>query len=406
MPSIFSKRRESQDVSTPPAPHSAQIRAARGSVSNESTPTKETIHHDSPSKEGGKFKSLLRNSISADSSGNTGDHSGGSGGGHGIKSKFGLFGHTSPTKEIPPNEKSPKVNGNKGLPNGQGGSMFGDFSMGPNGGLTAYGADPNATSNARDDVAPDSGVSKPTESKPTVPLAKQKLDNMWAPLQPDGPKKSPSPVNAPESIQSTSQPAVTQDKAGEEPARSSEDMQRRGSDEEPLVSSDLSDTNETPRQTPRHSPILAPLTTATTPAPPTIPTPAIPLVSPIPGMEYGPTGKLRPAMPNRRTTVLHSPPMPQPIRNLPTLQGWSGFNQASMGGAGGVSTPGWGNREGGLPRTPGWGGGTPSAVPRTPLGGGFPFALPSVGTPTLEKGKSKGMSEEELKSMRRAMVSF
>jgi hypothetical protein len=120
----------------------------------------------------------------------------------------------------------------------------------------------------------------------------------------------------------------------------------------------------------------------------------------------------RPSGPSRRTTHITSPPMPQPIKNLPTLTNLPGFAQGSSSAA---STPGWGalGREGGA-RTPGGfvfssGPRTPGAMmygqsPRTPGpgSGGFPFATGSQGG----KGKAKGpMAEEELRKMRRAMVS-
>lgn len=130
------------------------------------------------------------------------------------------------------------------------------------------------------------------------------------------------------------------------------------------------------------------------------------------GLVMSASGKLRPDMPMRRTTLLASPPMPRPIQNLPTLQGWAGLNQAS----GGQYTPSWGQAATGAAgqRTPGWGelatpggaggGRTPSAVPRTP-GPGFPW-LSGMSTPKMERSASKtAMSDEELRKARRHMVS-
>lgn len=122
-------------------------------------------------------------------------------------------------------------------------------------------------------------------------------------------------------------------------------------------------------------------------------------------------GDSRP-MPLRRTTLIQSPPMPQPIKNLPTMTGWSGFNQQ----AGGAATPGWGAlaREGGPktpggfgsmangPRTPGWAAMSPGG-PKTPGLSGFPFSTASLVTNNSKEKKS--MSEEELRRARRAMVS-
>ncbi|WRT67119.1 uncharacterized protein IL334_004085 [Kwoniella shivajii] len=110
----------------------------------------------------------------------------------------------------------------------------------------------------------------------------------------------------------------------------------------------------------------------------------------------------RPNPPSRKSTLIQSPPMPQPIKNLPTLQGWPGFPQASAG-ISTPKTPGWGSlaREGG-PKTPGFLG-TPSGQ-RTPGGiNGFPFSLPPVMTPS-GKGKERSvLTEQELRKAKRAM---
>ncbi|OCF45494.1 hypothetical protein I317_00742 [Kwoniella heveanensis CBS 569] len=107
----------------------------------------------------------------------------------------------------------------------------------------------------------------------------------------------------------------------------------------------------------------------------------------------------RPNPPIRKSTLIQSPPMPQPIKNLPTLQGWPGFSSPS----GGSTTPGWGAlaKEGG-PKTPGGLMGTPSGQ-RTPGLSGFPFSLPPVSTPS-GKGKEKGiLTAEELRKAKRHM---
>ncbi|KAK8869831.1 hypothetical protein IAR55_000399 [Kwoniella newhampshirensis] len=111
-----------------------------------------------------------------------------------------------------------------------------------------------------------------------------------------------------------------------------------------------------------------------------------------------PDARPRPRPPSRKTTLIHSPPMPQPIKNLPTMSGWPGYQESS-----GSTTPGWGAlaREGG-PKTPGFGGpSTPSGL-RTPGASGFPFGLPPM-TPT-GKGKERSvLTEEELRKAKRHM---
>ncbi|ORY33798.1 hypothetical protein BCR39DRAFT_557023 [Naematelia encephala] len=106
----------------------------------------------------------------------------------------------------------------------------------------------------------------------------------------------------------------------------------------------------------------------------------------------------RPDMPFRKSTLIQSPPMPRPIKNLPTLQGWSGFNNTP----GGPSTPGWGTlaKEGG-PNTPGGMGWMSPATPRTPGLQSFPFSTQGVQV-NQNKGKRQ-MTEEELRKARRAM---
>lgn len=151
-------------------------------------------------------------------------------------------------------------------------------------------------------------------------------------------------------------------------------------------------------------PIKTPVKSADSP----LPTPSTPT-----GLKS--TTRPRPDMPKRRTTLIQSPPMPQPIKNLPTLTGWSGFNKE----VGGAATPSWGalakedgpKTPGGLggnmpngQRTPGWGAMMSPGTPRTPGGAGFPFSTAAIVT---NKSKEKSaMTEDELRRARRAMVSL
>ncbi|KIR96830.1 hypothetical protein L804_05928 [Cryptococcus deuterogattii 2001/935-1] len=128
-------------------------------------------------------------------------------------------------------------------------------------------------------------------------------------------------------------------------------------------------------------------------------TPATPS-SPI-SSTSSPLHMTRPSLSVRKTTVIYSPPMPQPIKNLPTLT-----NLASLVGDTSsttpIATPGWGElaREGG-PKTPG--GGimrTPMSMTngaRTPVLGSFTLSLPPA------KAKKTPMTEQELRKARRAM---
>lgn len=131
-------------------------------------------------------------------------------------------------------------------------------------------------------------------------------------------------------------------------------------------------------------------------------TPATPS-SPI-SSTSSPLHMTRPSLSVRKTTVIYSPPMPQPIKNLPTLT-----NLASLVGDTSsttpIATPGWGElaREGG-PKTPG--GGimrTPMSMTngaRTPVLGSFTLSLPPA------KAKKTPMTEQELRKARRAMVRY
>lgn len=112
----------------------------------------------------------------------------------------------------------------------------------------------------------------------------------------------------------------------------------------------------------------------------------------------------RPSLSVRKTTVIYSPPMPQPIKNLPTLT-----NLANLGGdtasATPTATPGWGElaREGG-PKTPGGG------IMRTPMSMTNGARTPGLGSFTLSlppaKAKKTPMTEQELRKARRAMVRY
>lgn len=92
--------------------------------------------------------------------------------------------------------------------------------------------------------------------------------------------------------------------------------------------------------------------------------------------------------PRRMSAVLHSPPMPQPIANLPTLGGSSRQ---------GPPTPSWGALalEGG-PKSP--------QVQSPSTSGGFPF-FGSSSQPT-SRNNSKDMSDAEVRKATKSMVSF
>jgi len=168
-----------------------------------------------------------------------------------------------------------------------------------------------------------------------------------------------------------------------------------------------------PRSMPTPSPDEAPrvVTPPSVPAPLPTPPPTEPVAvdSVVTDEPKDEVKKTRPNVPIRRTTLIQSPPMPQPIQNLPSMVGWPAFMKDGIPG-----TPGWGQlaREGG-PKTPGWSGTrTPgfmsprtSGAPGTPGASGFPFSLPPT---TVGQNKGKGremMSEEDLRKARRAMVS-
>lgn len=94
--------------------------------------------------------------------------------------------------------------------------------------------------------------------------------------------------------------------------------------------------------------------------------------------------------PRRMSAVLHSPPMPQPIANLPTLGGLS---------RAGPSTPGWGALalEGG-PKSP-----QIQSPTGTAPSGGFPF-FASGGSPSTSRNNSKDLSDAEVRKATKSMV--
>ena len=284
-------------------------------------------------------------------------------------------------------------------------------------------------------AAPAQGMTTSGETG-TAPVDTPGLLNSWEPLKPDVQKPSStdgavasadvSTTVGQRSISAAQNTSPTEPNDVQSPAQASSQSPKPvlSLDLGPSLSRTLPDTasparanaiSTSPTST-SHSPIAA-FSPAYTPG---VGAPGTP-ISPIPGMIVGPNGKLRPAIISRKTTHIHSPPMPQPIKNLPTLSGLPGFSMppSAIGAEGqGQRTPA------GMPKTPGWGGfgfgmggGTPGAgamagtngpltgsgAPRTP-GGGFPWAMGLGGGEKKDKGK-QAMSEEELRKMKRAMVS-
>ncbi|ODO03434.1 hypothetical protein L198_02281 [Cryptococcus wingfieldii CBS 7118] len=122
------------------------------------------------------------------------------------------------------------------------------------------------------------------------------------------------------------------------------------------------------------------------------------------------TFRARPGPPPRKITI-HSPPMPQPIKNLPTLTNLSSVANGSaapeMTVPTPVQTPGWGElaKEGG-PKTPGSGLRSPGwtgawNMPKTPGLGAFSLNLPPPGKD--KRSERQELSEQELRKARRAM---
>lgn len=131
-------------------------------------------------------------------------------------------------------------------------------------------------------------------------------------------------------------------------------------------------------------------------------TPATPS-SPI-SSTSSPLHMTRPSLSVRKTTVIYSPPMPQPIKNLPTLTNLAGL-AGDTSSTTPTATPGWGElaREGG-PKTPGGG------IMRTPMSMMNGARTPGLGSFTLSlppaKAKKTPMTEQELRKARRAMVCY
>lgn len=212
----------------------------------------------------------------------------------------------------------------------------------------------------------------------------------WPAMKPASKPLTPPPTQAP--LPTPPSSAVSQGRSPTQPARSSP---------APRLSVNFNTGESNGLMAPQPAPTRFSSSDSPTALTPT--NPAAPAVS-----------RSRPDMPLRRPTLIQSPPMPQPIKNLPTLTGWQGFNK----GAGGMVTPNWGAlaKEGGPktpggmggmmsngPRTPGWPTMTPGG-PKTPGLSGFPFSTTSV--VQNNSRVKKAMSEDELRRAKRAMVSF
>lgn len=256
------------------------------------------------------------------------------------------------------------------------------------------------------DISPDGHSISPTQKAPSpLPQTNENskrrsvhLDSSdalanWQPLQPDRPK----PLNIsqesglptpPTSTESRDELLTGRSSIGTDSNRPSLSVETRPS---PLVQSLPADESENATPTAVGNGIAQPET-------PVSATLATPLTAASPTGEASPGAVARPAKPVRqRTNLITSPPMPQPIKNLPTLAGWSfGPGPASPATP---RTPGWGSlaRDGG-PRTPG---GMMASPVRTPGTGssGFPFSIP------MPRQTSRGpMSDGELRKAKRAMV--
>jgi hypothetical protein len=450
MPSLFHKRRGS-DI---PTELSAEVSPSNANRSKQAHPPVDTSFANvnapgsPPSNGGGKLRSLFRGSMSEEKKDNMRRR---------LSSPSELFkprGSEAPRSDIAAGWE--EVNRSPGGPGGSGGSVdpiprsptgrngaFAPSIFPENFSLSQSASPEGSARGARDrgskqwtpsyplvlpegedqyaDLAPDGQ----TNGGQTMPVSVGGSENdkrrsmdlrnndiprtlaAWEPLKPDAPKKiesvpqSTTPEIAKPAMNAAQKPTlqlqtggfVTATRNDTQPLLSSEASSRRES-EEPLVDTPLATSR------PASPPISTPITALA--SGPTSPTTNM---APIPGMIVGPNGKMRPAMPSRRTTLIQSPPMPQPIKNLPTMQGWPGFNQMQSG----AITPAWGKdapKTPGMPRTPGWSayGASGPSTPRTPGGGGFPFGM-GMGSATKEKGKTAS-SEEELRKMRRAMVSF
>ncbi|WWD15896.1 hypothetical protein CI109_100320 [Kwoniella shandongensis] len=276
------------------------------------------------------------------------------------------------------------------------------------------------------DIPPDghaaalaNGISKPVNATPALANENARrrssdlTDNLssWPALRPISTQKISTPPRSQVDLPTPPPSAVAPAKIPSpvSPTTVSSDGSRR---RKPSLSLNTSDAILTPPLTERDEPKLPTVSQPETPK--TIkaqPSSAIarpnfiPLndsvpSTPTPSTPTSPPTRPRPHPPSRKTTLIHSPPMPQPIKNLPTMSGWPGYQEAS-----GSTTPIWGAlaREGG-PRTPGFGGSSTPSGQRTPgASSGFPFALPAVNTPS-GKGKERNfLTEEELRKAKRHM---
>lgn len=237
------------------------------------------------------------------------------------------------------------------------------------------------------DIAPDGHAASPTAPSPIPPMnenSKRRSIHLnssdalanWQPIQPDRPK--PLKISPESGLPTPPTSTESRDELHSTGINSSRPSLNVETNHSPLVQSTLVDESTTP----------TPNGLSGTPDSPALATPASTAETP-----------QRPPKPVRqRTNLITSPPMPQPIKNLPTLAGWSfGSGPASPATP---RTPGWGSmaRDGG-PRTPG---GMMASPVRTPGAGsgGFPFSIP------MPRQTSRGpMSEGELRKAKRAMVS-
>lgn len=249
----------------------------------------------------------------------------------------------------------------------------------PDDGYADIAPDGHAVSPPRN-VAPLGAVANENSLRRSMQLDRPPTLDDIVPIQPDRPKPKPDTVKiSPDSGLPT--PPTSTDSNDTVPTVSRPSLSLDLYLDRPLVPTDhpimsSTSTEATPTAGPQ----------SPTPISPTLATPSTPNSS-----TADPTRPPRPV--RQRTNLLTSPPMPQPIKNLPTLTGWSGFNSPTS-----PRTPGWGSlaREGG-PRTPGG-----FLSPRTPGGGNsFPFnPIP------LPRQTSKGpLSEGEVRKAKRAMVS-
>lgn len=241
------------------------------------------------------------------------------------------------------------------------------------------------------DIAPDGHAVSPPKN--TAPIAGSNENSRRRSMQLDAPPRTLDDIQPIQPDRPKVTAKISPDSGLPTPPTSSDSRDTIPTAERPSLSleTDLAKpapATETSAASSEATPLAAPF--SPTPTSPTLATPASPTSA----------DPSRPAKPVRqRTNLITSPPMPQPIKNLPTLAGWSGIsNQPFAASPTTPRTPGWGAlaREGG-PKTPGG-----MMSPRTPgaNGGGFPF----IRQP-LPRQTSKGpMSDGELRKAKRAMV--